>query len=383
MAQETDYYEILGVERNAGEDAIKSAYRKLAMKHHPDRNPGDKEAEEKFKNLAEAYSVLSDPEKRRLYDAYGVNGLRGQQGGSHPFGNVEDIFRSFADIFEGEGGFSDVFGFGRRRGGARRGTSLRCDIEMDLAEVAAGAAKRLEIARTEFCPSCKGTGAKTGTKPAPCGYCRGAGYVTHSQGFFSMRTPCPKCRGRGQVIASPCPDCSGQGTIQKRVELEINIPPGVANGTRICLPGEGEPGVAAGPRGDLYCDIHVLPHPVFERRGAHLICEMPIGMAVAALGGEVEAPTLNGRQKVTVPRGTQTGDALRIKGAGLPDGDKGQKGDLLVQVFVETPHKLSAREEDLLRELAEIENQKVTPMRKNFLDKVKQYFTQTGKSKEA
>lgn len=367
-----DYYEVLGVERDASAEEIKRAYRKLAMKYHPDRNPEDPDAAEKFKEAAAAYQVLGDAEKRRRYDRYGMAGVQGA--GAQQFGTVEDIFDAFGEIFGGGGIFGDFFGGGgRRRSATRKGRSLRVAVEIDMEDVLTGTEKTISLRRGEICPACDGAGAaQDGIRT--CGTCRGHGQVESRQGFFSMRRTCPRCGGSGKVIAEPCAECHGKGQVQKDADVTIQIPPGIESNVRLQIRGEGEP-VPGGVRGDLYCDVRLREHPVFERQGSDLYCEVPLAFPTAALGGSVEVPTLDGETyELAVPKGTQSGKLLRIRGQGLPNRQTGHRGDLLVQVIVETPEKLTARQEELLRELAEIEEANVSRRRKGFLDKVKEYI---------
>ena len=365
-----DYYEVLGLSREAAGDEMKRAYRKLALKHHPDRNPDDPQAAERFKEAAQAYDVLSDPEKRRLYDTYGEAGLRGA--GARSFTSFEDIFSAFSDVFGG--GIFDEF-FAASTGGrrARTGRSLRVRIDISLEEVAQGCTRTVSLRRRERCESCSGTGCKAGTRPATCSYCRGHGQVESRQGFFAMRTTCPRCHGSGSVIQDPCPACQGGGLVQKECELDIAIPPGLDAGTRLVVAGQGE-AAPSGVRGDLYCDVVVRDHPIFQRRRADLLCELPVTYAMAALGGEVEVPALGGAtQTIKVPSGTQSGEILRLPHGGLPHSQGRGRGDLLLQVTVETPRKLTERQEELLRELAAIEGTHVTGKRKSFLETIRHY----------
>ena len=371
MASKRDYYEVLGVDRSATEKQIAEAYRKLAMKYHPDRNPGDEQAVKHFKEAAAAFEVLSHPEKRARYDRYGHAGLEGA-GGAPEFRDVNDIFAAFSDIF-GEGMFGDLFG-GGRRGRARRGENVRCDVVLELREAAQGAAKTVEFDRHEACSKCHGSGAKPGTQPEKCRYCGGRGRVVQSTGIFSIQTTCPSCRGEGSVIRDPCPDCRGAGYVLTRVKRDVQIPPGVDDRTRLRLQGEGEPSPHGGPRGDCYCFISVRQHPFFQRNGRDLICQVPITYPQAALGAELEVPTLEGRQTFEIPAGAQSGDVFRLKGQGMPDTRSRHRGDLLVQVYVEVPKRLTPEHERLLRDLAEIENTHVTPERKSFFSKLKDYF---------
>lgn len=365
-----DYYQILGVARNAGEDEIKSSYRKMALKYHPDRNKGDKEAEGKFKKAAEAYEVLRDPQKRQLYDQYGQEGLRGTA--SRGFSSFGDIFEAFGDIFGGSV-FDDFFGGGGRRG-PRRGASLRCDIEIELGDVSVGTDKTIELSRQEVCPDCRGTGAKSGTMPVTCPYCHGRGEVQQTQGFFTIRQVCPNCRGQGEIIQTPCPKCKGKGRISQNAQISVRVPPGVEDGTRMRVAGQGEPGEDGAPRGDLYCDIHIKRHPFFERHDDDVLCELPITYTQAALGAAVEVPTLDGKTNVKVQHGTQSGEIISLEGMGLPNMRGHGKGDQLVRVIVEVPKKVNAEQEQLLRKLAKLEEAHVSERRTSFFEKLKEYF---------
>lgn len=373
MSDSEDYYKILGVEKTATLAEIKKAYRKLAMQYHPDRNPNNPEAAEQFKKAAEAYEVLGHEEKRRLYDQYGRSGL----GGRAPhFDSFEDIFSAFSEIFSGGSLFEDFFGFsgGRQR---RKGRSLRIDLAIDLEEVATGAEKTVTIRRLEHCEACKGTGCGEGTKPTTCTYCRGSGKIEQRQGFFVMRTACPRCRGTGQYIESPCSECEGYGRDEKSVTLGVKVPAGIDDGSRLRIVNQGEVGEQGSERGDLFVDVHVRPHSFFQRSGRDIYCEVPISYPSACLGGEIDVPTLNGStEELQVPRGAQSGDILTVKGAGMSDPHGHGHGNLLVRVFIETPTKLTARQEELLHELAEIEHVNVTPKRKSFLEKIKNYFSE-------
>jgi molecular chaperone DnaJ len=370
MASKRDYYEVLGVARDATVKQITEAYRKLALANHPDRNPGDAQAETRFKEAAEAFEVLGDEEKRHRYDRYGHQGLSGT--GFHEFTDVNDIFDAFGDIFGG-GLFGDLFG-GRRRRGPARGNDLRCDLEIDLFDAARGATHNLEFQRHEFCGDCGGSGAKSGTKPETCRYCGGRGQVIQSQGFFRVQSTCPSCQGAGSKITQPCGKCRGTGRVAATRRIDVRIPPGVDTGMRLCLRGEGEVGQPGGPRGDLYCYVHVADHPLFERQGSTILCRVPITFPQAALGGEIEVPTLDGREHLTIAAGTQTGERIRLRGKGMPNPRGGGRGDQFVEVFVETPHELTKRQEELLRELAELDQQNVSPHRKTFFEKLREYF---------
>lgn len=367
MAIERDYYEVLGIERTASNVEVATAYRKLAVKYHPDKNPGDEDAIERFKEAAEAFEVLSDSNKRARYDRYGHAGLNGQGFGAHHFTDVEDIFSAFGDIF------GDLFGGGRNR--PRKGRDVRCDVTLTLHEAAQGVTKTVEFQRQERCDECKGSGAAAGSRREICNYCRGQGRVIQQAGIVRMQTTCPVCHGQGSKIKNPCTSCRGTGQKLKRVVTEVEIPPGVDDEMRVRIAGQGEPSPNGGPPGDCYCFISVLPHPLFERDGQHLVCRVPITYAQAALGTSLEVPTLEGRGELEVPAGTQSGAVFRMGGRGMPDPRRRGLGDLLVQVVIEVPKKLSKEEETLLRDLAELEHKHVAPERKGFFEKLKDYFT--------
>lgn len=362
-----DYYEVLGVSRDASESEIKRAYRRLAVKHHPDKNPDDKESEEKFKEAAEAYSVLSDSQKRARYDRFGHAGLGGSGGGGYDpgFTNIEDIF----DLF----GFGDMFGGGgTRRNTVQRGADLRFDYQLTLEEVAEGKDAKIEIPRLETCDACAGKGTAEGTEPETCITCSGSGQTRYQQGFFSVMRTCPNCSGKGQIIKDPCTECRGRGRIEKTKTLEVKIPAGVDSDSRLRVGGEGEAGVNGGPNGDLYVFIHVKEHDLFERQGANLYTSAPISFSQAALGAEIDVKTLGGSESLKVPAGTQTGTVFRIKGEGLPVlGGRG-KGDLFVAVTLVTPKALTKQQRKLLEELAEIEDTDFE--HEGFMDKVRNIF---------
>jgi molecular chaperone DnaJ len=368
-----DYYEVLGVAKNAGKADIKKAYHKLALKFHPDRNPGDAEAEGRFKEAAEAYAVLSDDDKRKQFDTFGHAG-NGFPGGAG-FSNVEDIFSAFSEIFGGSSVFGDFFGGTRTRSRARRGASLRCQIDLEFADPIEPAQKTISLRKSEACDTCSGSGAKPGTQPMPCPQCNGAGVVMTSAGFFSMRSTCPRCGGRGEVINDPCETCAGSGRVMKEREITIKIPAGIEDGMTLRVGGEGEGGEGGGPPGDLLCDIHIRPHPLFKRAGADVYLELPVGFAQAALGAKLEVPTLHGKAELKVPRGTQAGAVMRMKGEGFPRIEGYGRGDQLVEIVIEVPGKLTKGQEKLLREFAETEEQNITPERKSFLEKVKKLIS--------
>jgi molecular chaperone DnaJ len=361
-----DYYEVLAVAKTASGEEIKKSYRKLALKFHPDRNKGDKEAEEKFKEAAEAYEVLSDAEKRDLYDRFGHAGL--QQSGFTGFRDFDDIFSSFGDIFE------EFFGFGSgkgRRSRARRGADLRYDLTIEFMDAVFGKETEIEVSRHEVCRECDGLGTEGGVQPAVCNTCGGRGQVTRSQGFFSISTTCPTCQGSGNVITDPCQGCRGVGRVLVSKKLSLKIPGGVENGSRLRLQGEGEPGDSGAPPGDLYVFIHVQPHEKFRRQDDDIVVAVPMTYTVAALGGEIEIPTLEGTDSLDIPRGTQSGQDFRVSGKGVPHLRGRGRGDLVVVTYIETPTKLGKEEEGLLRQMAELEGAKVTPKKKGFFSRKK------------
>lgn len=345
-----DYYEILGVPRNTPEAEIKKAYRQLALQYHPDRNPGNKEAEEMFKEASEAYEVLRDPEKRDLYDRYGHEGIRRM--GFSGFTGFEDIFTSFGDIFE------DFFGFGtgrRRSAGPRKGADFRYDLTISFMDAAQGKEKEIEIERPESCSACKATGIQAGTKKETCAACHGSGQITHSQGFFTLRTTCSRCRGQGFFIAHPCSNCRGTGRVKKSKKIHVKIPAGVDTGSRLKISGEGGEGERGGRPGDLYVVLHAEPHSFFERHGDDIICQIPISFTQAALGAEIEVPSLNGFKKLTIPPGTQSSQVITLRGQGIPHLDGFGRGDQHIQVVVKVPTKLNRRQKELLKEFASLE----------------------------
>lgn len=371
MTTKRCYYEILGVERAADKRSISRAYRKLAIKYHPDSNPDDEQATELFREATEAYEILSDESKRARYDQYGHAGV---EGSAHQFHSTEDIFEAFGEIFGG-GVFGDFFGGGRRGGQRRRrGNDVRANVTLTLEEAATGVEKTIKFTRNERCDTCQGTGAKPGTSPDQCKVCGGQGQVLQSAGILRVQTTCPQCRGAGVVITDPCSDCRGRAVQSRAVELEVSIPAGVDDGMRVRLSGEGEASPDGGPNGDCYCFIQIKQHSLFQRDGHNLILQLPISYTQAALGAEIKVPTLEGSDKLDIKRGTQSGEVFTIRGRGMPDPQGGRKGDLLVQTFIETPKKLTAEQEKLLRELAELEHVEVSPQRKSFLEKLKDYL---------
>jgi molecular chaperone DnaJ len=374
-----DYYTVLGLGRDATEEDIKKSYRKLAMKFHPDRNTDDKQAEDKFKEAKEAYEILSDARKRAAYDQFGHAGVEGMAGaaGARGFGAGAEGFGGFADAF------GDIFGeiFGQNRGGrgngVYRGADLRYNLELALEEAARGTEVKIRIPAMEECGTCHGSGAKPGTQPKQCPACNGRGEVRVSQGFFSIQQPCPQCHGTGKIIPDPCATCSGAGRIRKHKTLSVKIPAGVDQDDRIRLTGEGEAGMNGGPSGDLYVVVNLKPHPMFQREGADLHCEMPVSFGIAALGGELEIPTLDGHATIKVPSESQTGQVFRLRNKGIRPVRGSVTGDLYCHVSLETPVKLTARQKELLREFEAINEQDPgahSPRAKSFFDKVKDFF---------
>lgn len=375
MSTKRDLYEVLGVNRDANDDEIKKAYRRLAMKHHPDRNPDNPKSEEAFKEAKHAYEVLSDAQKRAAYDQYGHAGVDPQAGmGGGPGGaGMGGFADAFGDIF------GDIFGANRGGGGGRsnvyRGADLRYNLEITLEEAARGADKMIRIPTTVECETCHGSGAKKGTEPKVCPTCGGAGQVRMQQGFFSIQQTCPKCHGAGRVVPNPCPDCAGAGRSKKHKTLEVKIPAGIDEGMRLRHSGHGEPGVNGGPPGDLYVEIHIKAHTVFQRDNDDLHCEMPISFATAALGGEIEIPTLDGVAKIRVPSETQSGKVFRLRGKGIKGVRSHAAGDLMCHVVVETPVNLTERQKELLRELETSSvGEKHNPRAKSWMDKAKAFF---------
>jgi molecular chaperone DnaJ len=377
-----DYYEVLGVQRNASEADLKSAFRKSAMQYHPDRNPGDKVAEQKFKELNEAYEVLKDPQKRAAYDQFGHAAFEGGRSAGGPGGFGPDFASSMSDIFD------DLFGEfmggrrgagGRGRGGHERGADIRYQMEISLAEAFTGKQAQIRVPTSVTCDTCKGSGAKPGSRPTSCSTCGGHGKVRASQGFFTIERTCPTCQGRGEVIDDPCASCQGSGRVMKERTLQVSIPAGVEDGTRIRLAGEGEAGVRGGPPGDLYIFLSIRPHEFFQRDGADVFCRVPISMVTAALGGTIEVPTLDGsRVKVPVPAGTETGKQFRLRGKGMPVLRSKVQGDMYIQVEVETPKNLTRRQRELLEEFDRESKAENSPASAGFFSKVKEFFEGRG-----
>ena len=369
-----DYYELLGVSKTATEAELKSAFRKLAMKHHPDKNPGDAAAEAKFKELNEAYQTLSDPQKRAAYDRFGHAAFEnGGMGGGPGFGN--DFASSMADIFEDL--FGDLSGRrgGRRPDGRERGSDLRYNLEITLEEAYKGKTATLKVPTSITCDACAGSGAKPGSKPKTCSTCGGQGRVRASQGFFSIERTCPSCGGRGETIDDPCRSCGGAGRVTRERTLSVNVPAGVEDGTRIRLAGEGEAGLRGGPSGDLYIFLSIKPHPFLQRDGADLFCRVPVSMVTASLGGDLTVPVLDGQEvAVKVPEGTQTGKQIRLRGRGMPVLRAREQGDLYIQIVVETPQQLSPRQKELLREFERESSKDTQPESAGFFSKVRDFF---------
>jgi molecular chaperone DnaJ len=373
MATKRDYYEVLGVNKDASEEEIKKSYRKLAMKYHPDRNPDNPKSEAQFKEAKEAYEMLSDDQKRGAYDSYGHAGVEQGAGGAGGFGGA-GFGDAFGDIF------GDIFG-GRQGGGQRnnvyRGADLRYNMEISLEDAAKGVESKIRIPVQSTCETCKGSGARPGTQPVTCGTCAGHGQVRMQQGFFSVQQTCPNCHGTGKMVKDPCPTCHAAGRIKQNKTLSVKIPAGVDEGDRIRLTGEGEAGVNGGPTGDLYVVIHLKPHELFQRDGGNLHCEMPISFSKSALGGELEVPTLGGSAKMKIPAETQTGAVFRLKGKGIKPLRQSDHGDLMVHVVVETPVRLTEKQKDLLREFdasTQADAGKHSPKNKSWVDKAKDFF---------
>jgi molecular chaperone DnaJ len=368
LKHKRDYYEVLAVARDADPDSIKSAYRRLAMQYHPDRNPGDKEAEQRFKEAAEAYEVLRDPQKRSAYDRYGHQGLDGM--GMPDFGSADSVMDLFEDLL---GGFFG--GGGRRRQRVRPGRDMQVIVDLDLEEAAQETKKDITLTRPESCADCGGSGARRGSQLQNCARCGGHGVVLQGAGFFRIQQTCPSCRGRGAVIRDPCPSCRGTGAVSRERTISITIPPGVDSDVRIRVAGEGEGGGPGAPPGDLYCLFRIREHPLFARQGNDLHCEVPITFSQAALGASLDIPTLDAKVvQHHLPRGTQSGEQFRLRGKGMPDVRNGRRGDLVIHVRIITPRQLTKRQEELLRELGELDGQAIAPERKSFFDRVRGFF---------
>lgn len=372
-----DYYEVLGVQRGCDEAGLKAAFRKLAMEHHPDRNDGCPHATARFKELNEAYTVLADPNKRAAYDRFGHAGVNGMNGGGAGFANVHDIFNDvFGDVF------GDMFGRGQRPGGPARGQDLRYDLEITLEQAYAGAEIEIRVPAAAPCESCKGSGARAGTSPTVCGSCGGAGRVRRSQGFFQLETACPRCGGAGRLILDPCRACEGHGQVRRERVLEVRVPAGVDDGSRIRLAGEGDAGARGAPRGDLYIFLSIKPHELFERDGLDLLCKVPVPMTTAALGGEIEAPCLLGGEncdgqckiRVKVPEGAQFGDTVHLRGRGMPSLRSRERGDMVVELIIETPTRLTAQQKTMLRELAGVCGDRHSPASASFFQKARRFW---------
>jgi molecular chaperone DnaJ len=371
-----DYYEILGVDRQVSESDLKKSYRKLAMEFHPDRNPGDSVAEDKFKELSEAYAVLSDAQKRQAYDQYGHAGVSGA-GGAQDFGDLGGFADIFGDLF------GDMFGGSRGgRGRGQRGADLRYNLDIDLDDVLNGTKPSLDIPKTKACDTCEGSGARPGTSKKRCGRCEGRGQLAFQQGFFRVNRPCDACHGAGEVIEEHCRDCRGAGRVETVQSIQVSVPPGVEDGSRLRLTGEGEAGLSGGGPGDLYVVLSVKAHPLFEREGTDLHCEIPVPFVTAALGGEIEVPTLEGKVKTNIPEGTQSGKMLRLRSKGLPPLEprlpieqlKKMRGNFYARIFVEVPSKLNERQRELLEQFAAESGTEVSPATSGFLDRLKDFF---------
>jgi molecular chaperone DnaJ len=381
MTQKRDYYEVLGVDRNAGEDELKKSYRKMAVKFHPDKNPGDAEAEERFKELGEAYEVLMDPQKRAAYDRYGHAAFRQGGAGAGGAGGFHDPFDLFREVFGSSGGAGGIFEhfFGAERGatdgsGRQRGSDLRYDMQITLEEAAFGCEKEIEIRKLDSCDVCEGSGAQKGSRAVTCSVCRGRGQVIASRGFFQVAQTCPNCQGTGQVIEKPCRSCHGEGRLEKTSRMKIRIPAGIDEGSRLRSSSGGEAGIRGGSNGDLYVVIHVKEHSVFRRDGMDLHSDVPVPFTTAALGGEIKVPTLNGAVSLKIPAGTQSGAVFRIRGQGVPALQSSSRGDILTRVQVEVPTRLNAEQRKALEQFAELCGDENTPLHRSFYDRLKDLF---------
>jgi len=381
MATKRDYYEILGVPRNASADALKKAYRKLALRFHPDKNPGDKSAEEQFKQISEAYEVLSDPHKRERYDRFGHAGLKGGPGGFGGFGvDLEEALRTFMSAFGGGGSiFDDFFGFTGRRRGPERGSDLRYDLEITLEEAASGCKNEISFPCLDSCPDCGGSGARQGTSRVTCQACGGGGIVERRvQGFFGwsiQRHECPQCAGAGTIAREPCPRCHGEGRVRRKKKIVVHVPPGVELGSRLQVSGEGEAGAHGAATGNLYIIIHVKEHELFQRHGDDILCEIPISFVAAALGGVIDVPTISGKAQLTIPPGTQSEKTFRLRGKGMPNVNGLGRGDQYVKVFLEIPVGITDEQKQLLKKFAELGGERLYPMSSSFFEKAKNFFT--------
>ena len=378
MPNKPDYYEVLGIQRNASEREIAAAYRRLAIQYHPDSNQGDEEATERFKEAADAYEVLGDPEKRARYDQFGHAAFEGSGSASH-FTDVSEIFEAFGDIFGG-GVFGDFFGGGRRGRRPRRGADVKCQVTLDLEEAARGVTKTIKFDRRQPCRQCDGSGARPGSTPQPCVRCGGTGHVVQQAGILHVQTTCPTCGGAGRRIGDPCAACHGSGLETKTVHLDVAIPAGIDDNMRVRLSGEGDPSANGGPPGDCYCIVAVREHPIFQRNGPDLVLRLPVTYSQVALGASVEVPTLDRVETLDIPAGTPIGEVFRLRGRGLRDPRGRGTGDLLIQIFVDVPKKVTGRHQEVLRELADIEQANVSPHRGSFLDKLREYFVSTDET---
>ena len=376
--EKRDYYEVLGVGQNAADEEVKRAYRKLAVKFHPDKNPDDPHAEEKFKELGEAYDVLMDPDKRAAYDRYG-HAAFASGGGGFGRGSFHDPFEIFREVFGGGGVGGGIFetffgGSGTRTDDQRRGSDLRYDMEIKLEEAAFGADKQIEIEKLDTCDQCSGSGAEPGSRKISCSACGGRGQVVSSRGFFHISQTCPRCRGAGEIIEKPCPKCRGEGRMEKLSRVKVQIPAGIREGTRLRLLGNGEAGISGAPAGDLYVVVHIKEHKIFQREGDDLYCELPISFSVAALGGEIDVPTLEGKAQLKVPAGTQGGQLFKLRGKGIVNVNGRGRGDLFARLIVEVPTRLNTEQRNKLEEFAALCSDQNTPMRKSFFERAREFF---------